>query len=118
MLLHQLREHLVLARELGFERGDLLLERRRVWARRGGEGSRAVLEKLLLPAGELRGLETVLVARLGGGRMVDEMASKDGDLLIRCIAASLFSWHFVLQKVEDDARAPRSPVSAEAIHSL
>ena len=83
MLLHQLGDDLVLAAELVAEGvdGPLVLAL-------GGlalalEGGGAVLEELPLPGVEDGGLELMLVAEIGDGHLVDEVASEDGDLLGR-----------------------------------
>ena len=48
---------------------------------RGG----TVLEEQFLPQAEQSGLQLVLVAEVGDGDSVDQVASEDGDLLDRCI---------------------------------
>src|SRR6516162_3201496 len=81
MLFHELREHLVLALELLLKQRDLPILG---IARASGAGlkrGRAVLEELLLPAVEHRGVDAVLVAQIGDGDVFKEMEPKDGDLL-------------------------------------
>ena len=48
----------------------------------GFEGGRAVLEELLLPAVEHRGVDAVLVTQIRDGDVFEEMKPKDGDLLL------------------------------------
>ncbi len=48
----------------------------------GFEGGRAVLEELLLPAVEHRGVDAVLVAQIRDGGVFKEMEPKDGNLLL------------------------------------
>ena len=43
------------------------------------EGGRAVLKEMLLPGVELSGLKLKLVAKVGDGDLIDQMATKDGD---------------------------------------
>jgi len=80
--LHELGHDLVLANELGFELLDLLV----LDAIDGLvlaavlEGDMAVFEELLLPAVELADLQAELIAEVGNGDLVDEMAFEDGDL--------------------------------------
>jgi hypothetical protein len=80
MLLHQLREDLVLASELVAQGLDHPL-----FLTHGGvalaleEG--AVLEDGPLPGVEDGWLELVMVAEVGDGDLVDEVAPEDGDLL-------------------------------------
>src|SRR6516165_9254413 len=82
MLFHELREHLVLALELLLKQRDLPILG---VARASGPGlkrGRAVLEELLLPTVEHRGVDAVLVAQIRDGDMFEEMEPKDGDLLL------------------------------------
>src|SRR5262249_4689562 len=72
---------LVLALELVAQRGDGPLEVAVVCAVLPLEGRRAILEELLLPEVEERGRELVLIAEVGDGDVVDQMAPEDGDLL-------------------------------------
>jgi hypothetical protein len=82
MLLHQLGEDLVLA-------GQLFLQGRHLALQMGGwlfaaalKDEAAPLEKLLLPAVKLAGLNTVLVAQVGDGLFVHQVGFEDGYLLI------------------------------------
>src|SRR5512147_1205999 len=82
MFLHEFREDLVLALELLLEQCDLPILG---VARASGAGlkrGRAVLEELLLPAVEHRGVDAVLVAQIRDGGVFEEMEPKDGDLLL------------------------------------
>src|SRR5713101_1694291 len=82
MFLHEFREDLVLALELLFQEGDPpilgIADASGAWF----EGSRSVLEELLLPAVEHRGVDAVLVAQIRDGDVLQEMKPKDGDLLL------------------------------------
>jgi hypothetical protein len=81
MLLHEFGDDFVLALELGLQGGDPLALGVGGAAVGAFEGGGAVLEELLLPGVEEGGLEMVLVAEIGDGHPVDEVASEDGDLL-------------------------------------
>ena len=86
MLLHQLREDLVLALELVLEGGDgAVLGVLTGLAALAGvvEGSGAVLEERLGPAGEEGDGEVVLLAEVGDGLLLQEVESEQGDLLFR-----------------------------------
>ena len=48
----------------------------------GLEGGRGVLEELLLPAVEHRGVDAVLVTEVGERDVLEEMEPQDGDLLL------------------------------------
>src|SRR6185437_2498838 len=85
MFLHQFGDALVLALELVAQRGDGPLEVAVGRAVLALEGRRAVLEELLLPEVEERGRELMLIAEVGDGDVVDQMAPEDGDLLDRRI---------------------------------
>jgi hypothetical protein len=53
----------------------------------------AVLEELLLPDVEERGLKLILVAEVRDGDAVDEMSLQDGDILDRrLVLAGTFAW--------------------------
>src|SRR4051794_28911331 len=81
MLLHELRDDLVLALELGLKCGDdaeVFSAGRRVLSLKGGG---AVLEEDLLPGVEERGRELVLVAEVRDGHPIDQMPPEDGNLL-------------------------------------
>src|SRR5208337_3205472 len=81
MLLHELGQHVVFASQLFLQGPNLALQ--------GGGGSfsaalkdqAAPLEKLLLPAIKLAGLDAVLVAQVGDGLFVHQVGFEDGDLL-------------------------------------
>jgi len=85
MFFHEFGEDLVLALQLGLEAFNLLL-----LSGLGllgvpavaGKGSRAVLEKGLLPEVELTGLEAVLLTELGDGNLFEEVLPENGDLLL------------------------------------
>jgi hypothetical protein len=81
VLFQEFGDDLVLALELVAQRGDHA-EVFGTWNRtlaleRGG----GVLEEELLPGVEDGGLELILVAAIGDGHSIDEVASEDGDLL-------------------------------------
>jgi len=81
MFLHQFRDDLVLALELvaqGRDETEVLAFGSGVLAL---EGDGAVLEELLLPGVEQRGRELMLVAEVGDGDVVNQMAAEDGHLL-------------------------------------
>ena len=82
MLLHQLGEDLVLA-------GQLFLQGRHLALQMGGwlfaaalKDEAAPLEKLLLPAVKLAGLDAVLIAQVGDGLFVHQMGFEDGYLFV------------------------------------
>jgi hypothetical protein len=81
MFLHEFGDHFVLALELGLQGGDPLVLGVGAAAVGTLEDGGAVLEELLLPGVEEGGLEVVLVADVGDGHPVDEVASEEGDLL-------------------------------------
>ena len=83
MFLHQLGDDLVLAAELVPQGGDGPLVPGLVRTVFSLEGGAAVLEELPLPGVEDGGLELVLVAEVGDGHLVDQVAAEDGDLLDR-----------------------------------
>ena len=85
MLLHQFGDDLVLALELVAEGGDGPLEVAVGCGALALEGGRSVLEELLLPGVEQGGRELMLVAEVGDGDVVDQVAPQDGDLLDRRI---------------------------------
>src|SRR3954464_7043403 len=82
MFLHESREDFVLALELLLQEGDLPILGVAGASGAGFEGGGAVLEELLLPAVEHRGVDAVLVAQIRDGDMFEEMEPKDGDLLL------------------------------------
>ena len=53
------------------------------------EGGRAVLEELLLPAVEDRGLQVEFIAELRDRHLLQQMPPQDGDLLFRCVVLPL-----------------------------
>jgi hypothetical protein len=82
MLLHQFGEDLILA-------GQLFLQGRHLALQMGGgfftaalENEATPLEKLLLLAVKLAGLNAVLIAQVGDGLLVHQVGFEDGDLLI------------------------------------
>src|SRR6516162_9544536 len=81
MFLYQFREDLVLALELLLKEGNLPILGVAGASGVGFEGGWAVLEELLLPAVEHRGVDAVLVAQIRDGDMLQEMEPRDGDLL-------------------------------------
>jgi len=83
MLLHQLREHLVLALESLFQGADLLLPLtfRAAWVL-GFKGPRAVLEKLPLPLIEQAGSDPVLFAQIRHRFAFQQMEPEDFDFLL------------------------------------
>src|SRR3954452_9006162 len=82
MFLHEFREDLVLALELLLQEGDLPILGIAGASGARFEGGRSVLEELLLPAVEHRGVDAVLVAQIRDGGVFKEMEPKDGDLLL------------------------------------
>jgi len=83
MLGHQLRQNLVLGLDLLLQVSDPLLVAGVVRSRLLLEGGRAVLEELLLPAVEDRGLQAELIAELRDWLLLQQMPPQDGDLLRR-----------------------------------
>src|SRR5215472_751430 len=86
MLLHQLGEDLVLTLELVFQGCDLaVLGIFAGLAAFAGvlEGSRAVLEELLLPEVEEGHGEVVLLTEVGDGLLFQEMEPEQADFLLR-----------------------------------
>src|SRR5262245_34023736 len=81
MLLHEFGEDLVLALELLLKHRALPILGGAGASVPGLERGGAVLEELLLPAVEHRGVDAVLVAQIRDGDMFEEMEPKDGDLL-------------------------------------
>src|SRR5262245_59866100 len=82
MFLHEVRKDLVLALELLLEQGNLPILGVAGAMRAAFEGGRAVLEELLLPAVEHRGVDAVLVTQIRDRDVLQEMKPKDGDLLL------------------------------------
>src|SRR5271166_3491103 len=93
MFLHEFGEDFVLALQLLFQQGDppVLV----VAAAAGAvlECGSGVLEELLLPTVEHRGVNTVLVAQIRNWRVFEEMEPKDGDLLRDAEAIPSFLGH-------------------------
>ena len=91
MLGHQLSQNLVPGLDLLFQEGDPLLF--------GGvvgwpfllEGSRPILEELLLPAVEDRGLQAQFIAELRDRLILQQMPPQDNDLLFRRVGLPLLS---------------------------
>src|SRR5262245_43129343 len=86
MLLHEFGKDLVLASQLGLQFGDLLVLGGGVGLAAfvvGGEGGRSVLEEELLPGVEEGDADAVFFAEIGDRDLVEEMLSKQGDLLLR-----------------------------------
>jgi hypothetical protein len=83
MLGHQLRQNLVLSLDLLLQVSDPLLVGGVVRSRLLLEGGRAVLEELLLPVVEDRGLESQLIAELRDWLLLQQMPPQDGDFLRR-----------------------------------
>src|SRR4051812_26765336 len=82
MFLHDFREDLVLAFELLLQgRDPLLLEVGRPLGA-AFEGGGAVVEELLLPAVEHRGMDAVAVAEVRDRRVLQEVEPKDRELLL------------------------------------
>ena len=83
MRLHELGHDLVFAHELGFELVDLLL----LGIIEGlglsaiVEGDMTVFEELFEPGVERSWIDVGLVAKVGDGDLLDEMAFQDGDLI-------------------------------------
>ena len=89
MLLHQLREHLVLVEELGLELFHPFAFGLEFFARLLLECRGAVLKELLLPAVEDRGLKVVLVAKIRDGHVVEKMSLQYRNLLRWGVVLSL-----------------------------
>jgi hypothetical protein len=90
MFLHQLGNDFVLALEFfpeGCDGAEVVALRRAVLAL---EGRGSTLEELLLPEVEQR-RRLMLVAEIGDGYAVDQMAPQDGDLLDRRMVLAGFS---------------------------
>jgi hypothetical protein len=83
VLFHEFGKHLVFASEFGFELLDLA-----ILGVIGGlgfatpvESGMAVLEELLEPGVELRGVDVVFIAQVGNGHLFDEVLFENGDLV-------------------------------------
>jgi len=83
MLGHQLRQNLVLGLDLLLQVSDPLLVGGVVRSRPLLEGGRTVLEELLLPAVENRGLQAELITELRDWLLLQKMPPQHGDLLRR-----------------------------------
>src|SRR5580704_13085839 len=81
MFFHEFRQDFVLPLELLLELGDPSILGVGDASAAGLERSRAVLEELLLPAVEHRGVDDVLVTEIGDGLVFEEMEPKDGNPL-------------------------------------
>ena len=93
MFLHEFREDLVLALELLLQKRDPPVLVVAGTAGAGLEGGRGVLEELLLPAVEHRGVDAVLVTQVRDRGVFEEMEPKNGDLLLSCEAIPDFLGH-------------------------
>src|SRR5512142_621646 len=82
MFFHEFGEDLVLALELLLQEGDLAILG--VVGASGArfEGGRGVVEELLLPAVEHRGVDALLITEVRDGRAFEEVEPQDGDLLL------------------------------------
>jgi hypothetical protein len=89
VLRHQFGEDLVLDLDLLLQIGDPLLLCGVVGWHLLLEGSRPVLEELLLPAVEDRGLESKFIAELRDGLLVQQIPPQDGDFLFRRVVLPL-----------------------------
>jgi hypothetical protein len=81
VFLQEFREDLVLALELLLKQRDLPILGVAGASGAGFECGRAVLEELLLPTVEHRGVNALLVAEIRDSDVFEEMEPKDGDLL-------------------------------------
>ena len=91
MLLHELGNDLILALNLVSQSGNgplLVFLGRRPNLLKGGS---SVLEELLLPVVEHRGLDVVLVAKIGHRNSLEQMAAQDGNLLNRGVMLAWLS---------------------------
>src|SRR5215216_3616089 len=82
MLLHEFGEDLVLALELLLEVGDPPVLVVAGASGAGLECGRGVLEELLLPAVEHRGVDAVLVTKVRDRGVLEEVKPQDGHLLL------------------------------------
>ena len=89
MLRHQFGQDLVLGLDLLLQIGDALLVSGVVGWPFLVEGGRPVLEELLLPAIEDRGLEPLSVTQLRDRHLLQQMPPQDGDFLFRRVVLSL-----------------------------
>jgi hypothetical protein len=93
MFLHEFREDFVLALELLLQQRDLLVLGVGGPSGAGLEGDGTVLEELLLPAVEHRGVHAVLVTQIRDGNVFEEMEPQDGDLLLGGESLASFLGH-------------------------
>src|ERR1051326_5551534 len=92
MVLHKFGEDFILALELLLEERDpAVLGVAAMGARL--EGSRGVLEELLLPAVKHRGVDAVLVTQVRDGDAFEKMEPQDGHLLLGREALSCLLGH-------------------------
>src|SRR6516165_3430145 len=89
MLSHQLGEDLILGLDLLLQVRDPLLVGGVVGWSLLLEGGRAVLEELLLPAVEDRGLQAQFIAELRDRLLLQQMPPEDGHLLFRRVVLPL-----------------------------
>jgi hypothetical protein len=89
MLRHQFGQNLVLGLDLLLQVGDPLLVGGVVRSRFLLEGRGPVLEELLLPAVEDRGLQPEFIAELRDRFILQQMPPEDGDLLFRRVVFPL-----------------------------
>src|SRR4051794_21642749 len=82
MLLHEFGEDFVLALELLLQEGDPPVLGVAGASGAGLEGGRGVLEELLLPAVEHRGVDAVLVTQIRDRGVLEEVKPQDGHLLL------------------------------------
>jgi hypothetical protein len=104
VLVHQLRQHLVLLTHFGLQGLDAARLRQR-GARRLGprlvEHAGPFFEQLLPPLVEHGRLQSVLLANLGDRLVLDQMRSQDGDLLSARKIPSFFR-HGTLLRLETE----------------
>ena len=91
MLLHQLGEHFVFPAQFVFKLLDALFLNTLLTAGIANKRGCSVLEKLFLPAVENRWLELILVAKVGYGNMINQMALEDEYLLFRGVIVTFLS---------------------------
>src|SRR5262249_30553084 len=92
VLLHQLRENLVLAAEFVFQCGNGATLGVGVGLAAfvvGGEGGLTVLKELLLPVVEEVDGDAVLLTEIGDRSFLQEIGQENGDLLLRGEVAAL-----------------------------
>ena len=82
MGLHNLRNHLVLVGDSSLERCVLPFQPAVLGVVFSLEGRRAVLEELLLPLVEQGGMQSMLVAKVGNGHLLDQMPLENPNLLL------------------------------------